>query len=78
MPINSGREKIIKYANINEIFSLIVNAIIIYSINIIIKLIKIDMNNILKKNSFLLNFPAKPKTTKPITNINIGFNISDI
>ena len=77
MPINNGREKIIKYDNIYEIFSLTVNATIISSINMTIKPINIDINNILKKDSFLLNFPEKPKTTKPIININIGFNISD-
>ena len=35
------------------------------------------LNNILKKDSFLLNFPENPKTTNPIININMGFNISD-
>jgi hypothetical protein len=77
MPINSGREKIIKYDNKYEIFNLTVNTIIIFSISIIMKPIKIDINKILKNDSFLLNFPENPKTTNPIININTGFNISD-
>ena len=40
--------------------------------------INIDINNTLKKLSFLLNFPEKLITTNPIITKKIGFNISEM
>ena len=42
------------------------------------KPINIDINNTLKKLSFLLNFPEKLITTKPIITKKKGFSISDM
>ena len=39
--------------------------------------IKIDMNKILKKFSFLLNFPENPTIINDNITIKRGFNISD-
>ena len=41
------------------------------------KPINIDKNNILKKFSFLLNFPENPMTVKPTITRKNGFIISD-
>ena len=43
----------------------------------IVKPINIEINSILKKFSFLLNFPENPTITKANITIKMGLNISD-
>ena len=76
-PIINGINKIIKYASKKEILKEIVRAVTTSFNKNNKKPIKIAKNNILKKFSFLLNFPENPITVNPITIKNIGFNISD-